>query len=145
MTEWGEEKSLVLNDLRCKIKQSQDCHFLGHFAMWQDRFFLLLKPRLVRFSLLAAQRILNDGEAKFGFWYLSVLFLRLMLPSLCSPSQTFALSAFRNLHSENDLINLFRLHYTCLIKYSVSKGYLYYTRWKEELSGHEILDCGAWA
>lgn len=42
-----------------------------------------------------------------------------MLPSLCSPSQTFVLSSFSNLLSENNLANLFTLHYSCLIRQSL--------------------------
>ena len=87
----------------------------------------MLKPLLVRSSSLAA-KYPKWWRSKVWFWCLSVLFL-----SHWSSFSLFSLFPFPNISTlsfqqpllENDLINLFPLHCTCQIKYSVSKEYLH--------------------
>lgn len=102
------------------------------------------KPLLVRSSFLAVQRILNGGEAKFGF-AVSVLFLSPWpwLPSLSSPNICALIFQQPALRKWSDKFIHATLYLPDKIKYSVSKVYLQHTRWKKELSGCEILDHGA--
>lgn len=111
--------------------------------MWENTFFLQLKSLLPRTSLLTVPRILNDRQRLVLVALCPFSEPLAVLPFLCSPSQTFILSFFSNLLSENDLINsLSILYLPDKIKRFVSKGYLRYIRWKKELSGCEILDDG---
>lgn len=102
------------------------------------------KPLLVRSSFLAVQRILNGGEAKFGF-AVSVLFLSPWpwLPSLSSPHICALIFQQSALRKWSDKFIHATLYLPDKIKYSISKVYLQHTRWKEELSGCEILGHGA--